>query len=264
MTDESAAVRRRIRLGEWTGPTAGLAPGFAQANLVVVSDALADDFETFCRRNPHALPLLERTPSGSPIPTALAPTADLRTDLPRYRLYRDGRLLEEPTDIVTLWRRDSVAFLIGCSFSFDALLREHGIRVRHLDVGCNVPMYETNRPARPAGPFAGPLVVSMRPLRAADVDRVVELTSELPDAHGGPIHVGPPVELGITDLAFPDYGDPVPIDSGEVPAFWACGVTALASAVHGRISRMITHAPGHMFVTDRRVDPTVSRTEERK
>jgi uncharacterized protein YcsI (UPF0317 family) len=269
-------ARALIRAGQWTGPTAGLAPGHVQANLVVLPEGQASDFQRFCLANPRALPLLEVTEPGSPIPTRVGPEADLRLDLPRYRVYRDGKLDEEVTDIMTLWHADFVAFLIGCSFTFDAVLRAHGIPVRHVELGCNVPMYVTNQATTPAGAFSGPLVVSMRPIRRDDIERVVELTrsirirpGEPPKtgsplvlrelepgglaehaAHGEPIHVGSPKELGIEDLEFPEYGDPVPVRDDEVPVFWACGVTAQAAAEHGRVPLMITHAPGHMFITD--------------
>ncbi|MFC2078009.1 putative hydro-lyase [Candidatus Bipolaricaulota bacterium] len=246
-------ARALIRSGEWTRPTASLAPGFVQANLVILPEPLADDFEAFCRLNQEALPILERTKPGSPVPEKAAPTADLRTDLPRYRLYRDGALIEEATDIVTLWHNDSVAFLIGCSFTFDSFLQENGISVRHLELGSNVPMYKTNRTTKPVGPFAGPLVVSMRPIRRIDVDRVAEITRGLPFAHGAPIQIGSPGELGIPDIDMPDYGAALPIEPGKIPVFWPCGVTAQAAAVHSKIPRMITHAPGHMFITDCRL-----------
>jgi len=239
-----------IRAGEWTGPTAGLAPGYVQANLVVLPGRLADEFERFCRANPRALPLVEVTKPGSPIPTQTAPEADLRLDLPRYRVYRDGRLEEEVTDIMTLWHADFVAFLIGCSFTFDAILRAHGISVRHVELDCNVPMYVTNRPTVPAGVFSGPLVVSMRPIRSQELARVADLTRSLALVHGEPVHVGSPKKLGIEDLERPEYGDPVPVRDDEVPVFWACGVTAQAAAQHSRVSLMIAHAPGHMFLTD--------------
>jgi len=261
-----------IRAGEWTGPTAGLAPGHVQANLVVLPGDFAPDFERFCRANPRALPLLDVTEPGSPTPARTAPGSDVRLDLPRYRIYRDGRVNEEPTDIMTLWHADFVAFLIGCSFTFDALLRANGVAVRHLELGRNVPMYVTNRETVPAGAFSGPLVVSMRPIRRGDVDRVVELTRDLRirldeqpktsssrvleppwlkhAAHGEPVHIGSPKGLGISDLQSPDYGDAVPVRDGEVPVFWACGVTAQAAAERSRVPRMITHAPGHMFITD--------------
>ncbi len=243
-------TRALIRAGEWTGPTAGLAPGYVQANLVVLPGELAGDFERFCRANPRALPLLEVTEPGSATPVKIAPESDVRLDLPRYRVYRVGRMDEEPTDIMTLWHADFVAFLIGCSFTFDALLRANGVAVRHLELGCNVPMYVTNRETEPAGRFSGPLVVSMRPIRRGDVDRVVALTRDLPLCHGEPTYVGSPQALGIEDLERPDYGDAVPVRDDEVPAFWACGVTAQAAAERRRVPLMITHAPGHMFITD--------------
>jgi len=268
----SQEVRAMIRSGEWTGPTACLAPGYVQANLVVLPGRLADEFEGFCRANAQALPILERTEPGSATPAKLAPESDVRLDLPRYRVYREGRLDEEPTDVMTLWHADFVAFLIGCSFTFDDLLRANGIRVRHVELGRNVPMYVTNREMEPVGPFAGPLVVSMRPIRRNDIDCVVGLTRHIrvslgepptagspcglePEAlkyaaHGEPLHVGSPHALGVADLERPDYGDPVPIEEGEVPVFWACGVTAQAVAERSRVPLMITHAPGHMFITD--------------
>ena len=251
----------RIRSGEWTGPTAGLAPGFVQANLVVLPHNLADDFDTFCERNPQALPLLDRTQPGSPVPERVAPTADVRTDLPRYHLYRAGQLVEEVTDIVTLWHADSVAFLIGCSFTFDTVLRDARIPIRHLESAGNVPMYRTNRGTNPAGPFNGPLVVSMRPIPEEDLERVIELTGGLPLAHGAPIQIGNPEALGIDDLGAPDFGCATELRPGEVPVFWACGVTALAAAVDAGVSRMITHAPGHMLITDLPVEKIVTSSQ---
>jgi len=251
-------ARARIRNGEWTGPTAGLAPGFVQANLVVLPRDLADGFQAFCDRNPQALPLLDRTQPGSPVPDRVAPTADVRTDLPRYRLYRAGELVEEMTDIVTLWHADSVAFLIGCSFTFDTVLQVAGIPLRHLEAGHNVPMYRTGRMTDPAGVFSGPLVASMRPIPEEDVKRVVELTRGLPHAHGAPIQIGNPEALGINDLGAPDFGRAIELLPGEVPVFWACGVTAQAAAIDARIPRMITHAPGHMLITDLCVEETAT------
>jgi uncharacterized protein YcsI (UPF0317 family) len=252
----AAGARARIRVGGWTGPTAGLAPGYVQANLVVLPGNDAESFERYCRANPRALPLLDVTEPGSASPGRTAPDADIRLDLPRYRVYRNGRLDEEATDIMTLWHADFVAFLIGCSFTFDAMLQSNGIAMRHVDLGCNVPMYVTDRETAPVPPFSGPLVVSMRPIRREDIDRVSEATRSLAQFHGEPIHVGSPELLGISDLQKPDYGDPVPIHQDEVPVFWACGVTAQAAAEHARIRLMITHAPGHMFITDLRVDGT--------
>lgn len=245
-------VRERIRSGTWRRPTAGLAPGYAQANLVVVPRSHAYHFLLFCQRNPKPCPVLDVTDPGDPVPRFAAPAADLRTDVPRYRVYRDGELAEEVDDLRSLWREDLVAFLLGCSFTFEAALLRAGVPVRHLECGCNVPMYVTNRPCRPSGPFHGPLVVSMRPVPAHLVPRVFQVCSRYPLAHGAPVHVGDPQHLGIRDLERPDYGDPVPVRPGEVPVFWACGVTPQAVAQKARIPFMVTHSPGHMFVTDLR------------
>lgn len=245
----AADARRAIREGAWRGPTPGLAPAHAQANLVVLPREHAFDFLLYCQRNPKPCPLLEVLDPGAVEP-ACAPGADLRTDLPRYRVWRDGRLAAEPTDIRDLWRDDLVSFLIGCSFSFEAPLLAAGLEVRHLSEGCNVPMYRTTRPTRPAGPFRGPLVVSMRPFSPADAVRAVEVTARLPQVHGAPVHIGEPAALGIADLSRPDYGDPVTLRPGELPVFWACGVTPQAALLEARLPFAITHAPGHMFVTD--------------
>jgi len=242
-----------IRAGAWRGPTAGLAPGFVQANLVVLPAGSAGDFRIFCERNPRPCPLLDVTTAGCSVPDpGLAANADLRTDLPRYRIYRDGRLAEEVEDLLDAWQPDWVAFLLGCSFTFEGALLAAGIPVRHLECGSNVPMYRTTVACRPAGALAGPLVVSMRPIPRGLVAQAVAITARFPHAHGAPVHAGDPAGIGIEALDRPDYGDPVPIEPDEVPVFWACGVTAQAVAEAARIPLMITHAPGHMLVTDRR------------
>ena len=245
-------VRERIRRGEWVRPTAGCAAGYVQANLVVLPRELAYDFLLFTHRNPRPCPLLEVTDPGSPEPVRVAPGADLRTDLPKYRVYRHGVLAEEVTDLLPLWRDDLVAFLLGCSFTFEAALLKVDVPVRHLEEGCNVPMYITNRPCAPAGLFEGPLVVSMRPIPPEKVARAAAVTARFPAVHGAPVHVGMPEALGIWDLGRPDFGDPVTIRPGEVPVFWACGVTPQAVAMAVKPPLMIAHAPGHMFVTDLR------------
>ena len=250
MPGSPAEARAAIRAGEWSGPTAGLAAGFTQANLVVLPEADAFAFLRFCLRNPKPCPVLEVTDPGSPEPAELAPGADLRTDLPRYRVWRDGELVDEPADVSRHWRNDLVAFLIGCSFTFERALLADGLPVRHVEQGVNVPMYRTSRACRPAGPFGGPLVVSMRPMTPAQAIRATQITSRFPTVHGAPVHVGDPAALGIDDLGAPDYGDPVEVRPGEVPVFWACGVTPQAVAVSSRPALMLTHAPGHMFVTD--------------
>lgn len=243
-----AEARRRFRAGLVT-PTAGWAPGFTQANLVAVPGDHAYDVLLFAQRNPKPCPVLDVSDAGSPR-TALAPDADLRGDLPYYRIWRDGALVEETADITGHWRDDLVTFLIGCSFTFEAALIAAGIEVRHVTAGTNVPMYRTDHECRPAGRLHGPLVVSMRPI---PVDRVAEaatISGRYPSVHGAPVHAGAPEELGIADLATPDFGDPVELRPGEVPVFWACGVTLQAAIMASRPSFAITHAPGHMFITD--------------
>lgn len=245
-----AIVRAASRAGQIRNHTAGLASGYAQANLVILSRELAYDFLLFCHRNPKPCPLLDVTDVGSPEPGFVAPGADLRTDLPRYRVYRHGTLVDERDDIIDLWRDDFVAFLLGCSFTFEAAMVEAGIPVRHLSCGRNVAMYRTNQPCVPAGRFSGPLVVSMRGVPPEQVARAVQVTSRFPSVHGAPVHIGDPAGLGIADLGKPDWGDPPILEPGDVPVFWACGVTPQAVAMAAKPDLMITHAPGHMFVTD--------------
>lgn len=243
-------VRGLIRQGKWRQPTAGLCQGRVQANLVILPRNLAYDFLLFTQRNPKPCPLLEVTEPGSTEPVHTAPDADLRLDLPKYRIYRHGTLEAEVTDLMGIWQDDLVSFLLGCSFTFEAAMLQAGIPVRHLEEGKNVPMYITNRPCRPAGIFRGPLVVSMRPVPSSLVSQAVQVTARFPAVHGGPIQLGDPVSLGIEDLSRPDFGDPVTIRPGEVPVFWACGVTPQAVAMTAKPNLMITHAPGHMFLTD--------------
>src|SRR5690349_20255202 len=243
-------VRAAIRSGEWTGPTAGLAPCFVQANLVVLPEADAFAFLRFCLRNPKPCPVLEVCEPGSPEPVGYAAGADLRTDLPGYRVWRDGELAEERGDVRELWRDDLVAFLIGCSFTFERALLADGLPVRHIEQGVNVPMYRTSRACAPAGRFSGPLVVSMRPMAPPQALQAAEITARYPEVHGAPVHAGDPAELGIDDLGEPDYGDPVEVRDGEIPVFWACGVTPQAVVMQAKPDFAITHRPGHMFLTD--------------
>jgi uncharacterized protein YcsI (UPF0317 family) len=247
-----AEVRRAVRARQWTGPTCGLALGYVQANLVVVPRDLAFDFLLFCQRNPKPCPVLDVTEPGYAEPRLVAPGSDLRTDLPRYRLYRHGELAEEPHDLQALWRDDLVGFLLGCSFTFEHALLQAGLPVRQLEMGCNVPMYRTNRACVPAGVFGGPMTVSMRPMTPAQAVRAVQVCSRFPRAHGAPIHFDDPAAIGIRDLERPDFGDPVEIRPGEIPVFWACGVTPQTVAMAARPPFLITHKPGHMFVTDLR------------
>ena len=232
-----------------SGPTAGLATGFAQANLIAVPADWAYDVLLFTQRNPKPCPVLDVTDAGSPR-TVLAPGADLRTDLPRYRVWHDGALVEEPTDATPFWRDDLVAFLIGCSFTFEGDLAKAGVPLRHVEQGRNVPMFVTNRQCRPAGRVHGPLVVSLRWIPEDLVDTAARVSGLMPAVHGAPVHVGDPAALGVADPAAPDFGDPVDAEPGDVPVFWACGVTPQAALMASRPPFAITHAPGHMFVTD--------------
>jgi uncharacterized protein YcsI (UPF0317 family) len=253
-THENAgqAERRRIRTGSFTGPTAGLAPGNVQANLVVLPRDLAHDFLRFAQANPRPCPVLAVSDEGSPRLPGLGEDLDIRTDLPRYRLWRNGEPVEEPTDLLNVWRDDLVGFALGCSFSFEEALRADGIEVRHITLGCNVPMYRTNIPCVPAGVFSGPMVVSMRPMKPADAIRAVQITSRFPSVHGAPVHLGLPEAIGIADLGNPDYGDAVPVGVDELPVFWACGVTPQAVIANIKPEFCITHAPGSMLITDLR------------
>jgi len=242
--------RSAVRAGNWTASTAGVCMGHAQANLAILPAKQAMDFLVFANRNPKPCPIIEVFEPGRPEPVYSAPGADIRTDLPKYRVYRRGHLEEERSDIVDLWQDDFVSFLIGCSFSFEKALLDAGVPVRHIELGRNVPMYITNIQCRPAGIFHGPMVVSMRPIPGGAVARAVEVTAAMHAVHGAPIHVGSPEAIGITDINRPDFGDSVPIRNGEIPVFWACGVTPQAAALAAKPEIMITHAPGHMFITD--------------
>jgi uncharacterized protein YcsI (UPF0317 family) len=242
--------RWRIRSGDFSGPTAGLAAGNVQANLVILPKALAHDFLRFAQANPKPCPVLAVSEPGDPGLPGLGEDLDIRTDLPKYRVWRHGELCEEPLDIRHVWHDDLVSFALGCSFSFEQALVEEGIELRHMTCGSNVPMYRTNIRCMPAGRFAGPLVVSMRALAPADAIRAIQITSRFPSVHGAPVHIGLPEAIGIEDLATPDYGDSVPMRKGELPVFWACGVTPQAVIAEARPEFCITHAPGSMLITD--------------
>jgi uncharacterized protein YcsI (UPF0317 family) len=245
-----ADMRAACRAGALTGPTPGLALGYVQANLVILPKDWAFDFLLFCTRNPKPCPLLDVTEPGDPEARLVAPGSDLRTDLPAYRVWENGKLIDEPPSVGHLWRDDLVSFLIGCSFTFETALLAADIPVRHVEQKRNVPMYRTNIPCHSAGRFGGPLVVSMRPLLAAQAVKATLICSRFPRAHGAPIHFGDPGAIGIRDLGDPDYGDPVEIGAGEVPVFWACGVTPQAALARAKPPFAITHQPGHMFLTD--------------
>lgn len=249
-TSAAQAARQRYRQGA-VEPTSGVARGFTQANMIVLPRDWAFDFLLYAQRNPKACPVLDVSDPGSHA-TVLAKGADLRRDVPLYRIWRDGELTEEVTDASAAWAEhpDLVSFLIGCSFTFETPMMEAGIDIRHITDKSNVPMYLTNRACRPAGRLHGNLVVSMRPIAASRVADAATISGRFPAVHGAPVHVGAPEELGITDLGKPEFGDAVRIEPGEVPVFWACGVTPQAAVMASKVPFAITHAPGHMFITD--------------
>ena len=248
----AADVRAAIRDGAISGPTERLAPDFVQANLVVVPRAYADDLADLCARNPVPCPLVEPPLAPGAYAPRCAPAADLRTDLGRYRVWRDGALAEQPRDVRAIWDDDLVAFLVGCSFTFDHALAAAGLTARHYLQHRNVPMYRTAVPLAAAGRLTGTMVVSMRPYKAHEIERVRDVTRAYRVAHGEPYAWGDPARLGIADIGAPEYGDPPLLEPGDVPVFWGCGVTPQSVIVASRIPFAITHEPGHMFVTDRR------------
>ena len=243
-------VRRAARSGALDAPTSGLAYGYVQGNLAILPHDHAEDFLRFCQANPKPCPLLGVSEAGDPAIPALAADLDIRTDIPRYRVWRDGAIVDEPRDIKSVWRDDLVSFVLGCSFSFEEALLAAGVPVRHIENGTNVPMYRTNVQTARAGRFHGPLVVSMRPMKPADAIRAVQITTRLPSVHGAPVHLGFPEAIGIKDIAKPDYGEAVPVERDELAVFWACGVTPQAAIAAAKVPFAITHAPGYMLVTD--------------
>ncbi|MGE5157875.1 MAG: putative hydro-lyase [Gemmatimonas sp.] len=253
--EEEMLPSRQARLACRAGmasTTAGVAPGFVQGNLAILPEKFASAFHRFCQLNPKPCPIIGMSDVGDPRIPALGADLDIRTDLPRYRVWRDGEVVEEPTDINAHWRDDLVAFVLGCSFSFEEPLLAEGLPIKHIQLKTRVPMYRTNIACQSAGPFAGPVVVSMRPFKPADAIRAVQITTRFPAVHGAPVHLGHPHLIGIKDIAKPDYGDPVPVEPDEIPVFWACGVTPQAVVAAAKVPFAITHAPGLMLVTDLR------------
>lgn len=243
-------VRAAIRAGEYTRHTAGLGRGLLQCNLVILPAGDADAFQGFCKANAQACPLVGVSEPGVPRIPTLGKTIDLRTDVPRYNIYRDGVQDGQAFDLLDVWQDDWVAFALGCSFTFERALIEAGIAMRHVEQDRTVPMYVTNRPTVPSGPFGGTLVVSMRPIKQDDVDTVIEISGRYPLAHGAPVQVGDPSQLGIADLDAPNWGDRIDVLKGEVPVFWACGVTPQVAIRTARPAICVTHAPGSMLITD--------------
>ncbi len=243
-------IRALIRKGKWDRPTAGLAMGYAQANLVILPQKYAFDFLLFCQRNPKPCPLLEVLEPGEFRTKFLSSEADIRTDIPMYNIYSKGKLQRAAKEIKNLWKADWVTFLLGCSFSFEEAMLRSKVPVRHIEENKNVPMFITNIPCKSAGVFNGPMVVTMRPIPLEKVARSVQITSRYVSVHGAPIHIGDPAAIGIKNLRKPEFGDPVTVKSGEIPVFWACGVTPQAVVMKAKPDLCITHVPGHMFISD--------------
>jgi uncharacterized protein YcsI (UPF0317 family) len=244
------AVREAARHGLLTGPTSGLASGYVQVNLVILPEAEAAGFLRFCQANPKPCPLLAISEPGDRTCAAMASDLDIARDVPAYRVYRNGVANEPVTDVASEWRDDLVTFALGCSFTFEHALIQSGLRIRHIDQGRNVPMYQTSIPLTPAGGFTGNMVVSMRPFPAADAIRAIQITTRYPQVHGAPVHLGNPGLIGISGLHSPDYGDSVSVADDEIPVFWACGVTPQQVLIDSGVSFAITHSPGAMLVTD--------------
>lgn len=243
-------IRRLIRAGEIDEPTCGMADGYAQGNLVILPKEYAYDFLLYAQRNPKPCPILEVSDAGSRNFVQMGADSDIARDFPRYRIYEYGKMTGEYTDVSSFWRADFVSFLIGCSFSFEADLLENNVPVRQIEEGRNVPMYDTSIPCQPAGVFHGNMVVSMRPIPSGLIPKAVQITAAMARVHGAPVHIGNPAEIGIKDINAPDYGEAVTIRPGEIPVFWACGVTPQNAVIQSKLPFVITHAPGHMFITD--------------
>lgn len=247
-----AQLRQRIRRGEHSGNTSGLAQGFVQCNIVILPAAAAADFLRFCQANPKPCPLIASSETPGEVTVPPLGDIDIRTDLPSYRIFRDGKLAEERHDIVELWRDDLVTFALGCSFSFEEALLADGLEVRNITERVNVPMYRTSIDCRRAGPFGGKMVVSMRPFLAVHAIRAIQICTRFPSVHGAPVHLGDPALIGIDNIDQPDFGETVSIAAGEMPVFWACGVTPQVALEQAALPFAITHSPGCMLVTDLR------------
>ncbi|WP_293450864.1 putative hydro-lyase [Planktotalea sp.] len=243
-------VRAAIRSGSYTGHTSGLAAGKLQCNLAIIPKRYALDFLRFCQRNPKPCPVVGISDTGNPFLPTLGHDIDIRSDVSSYRVFKDGALTEEVADITALWSDDLVTVALGCSFTFENALLSNGIPVRHIETGRNVPMFRTNIDLMPSGPFVGKMVVTMRPIPAQQVEQAREISARYPQAHGAPIAVGDPANLGISDLSKPDWGDSVEVKDGEVPVYWACGVTPQNVLLDAKLPLCITHSPGYMLIAD--------------
>lgn len=246
-----AQVRDQIRSGHWGKNTSGLASGYVQGNIVILPKAWADDFLKFATLNPKACPIvgMSENPGDFLLPN-VGENVDIRSDVSSYKIFRDGEFKQEVSDITDFWQDDLVTFVLGCSFSFEEPLIADGLEVRNITENVNVPMYRTNIECQSAGPFSGTTVVSMRPMVPKDAIRAIQICSRFPSVHGAPLHFGNPEMIGINNINQPDFGDAVTIKEGEVPVFWACGVTPQVALEQAKPPFCITHSPGCMLVTD--------------
>jgi len=244
------SIRQAIRAGSYRSHTAGLAPGVLQSNMAILPEEYALDFMRYCQRNPKPCPLSGVSDTGNPMMFTLGRDIDIRTDVPAYNIYRDGKLDGSVTDITAIWRDDLVAFALGCSFTFEHALIKAGVSLWHIDNDTTVPMFRSDIDTVPAGPFHGKMVVSMRAIPADKVGLVTEISRRFPLAHGAPVHAGDPAQIGIADVSRPEWGDPAPVSNGHVPVFWACGVTPQVAIEQAGLPLCITHKPGHMLITD--------------
>lgn len=243
-------ARHIIRAGDYAGHTAGVASAYVQGNLCILPKDMALEFAAFCQRNPKPCPVIGMGAPGDPSLPGLG-DIDIRTDVPCYRVFKNGKLVDEPTDIRKYWSDDLVTFVLGCSFSFELPLIEGGIPLQHFERNSVVSMYRTNIQCTPAGRFKGPMVVSMRPMTPANAIRAVQITTRFPSVHGAPVHLGLPEAIGIADIAKPDWGDPSHFEPDQIPVFWACGVTPQAVIEAASPALCITHKPGSMLITDK-------------
>ncbi|MBJ7536111.1 putative hydro-lyase [Marinomonas transparens] len=250
LLQQTRELRQAIRSNDHTGPTSGLVTGAMQGNVVILPADWANEFLLFCQKNPVSCPLIGVSEIGDYRLPELATDIDIRHDLPEYYVHRNGEMVESRSDIANLWQDDMVVFVLGCSFSFEHALSQAGLAPRNIEENVNVSMYETNIATTPAGRFFGNTVVTMRPYKPKDAIRAIQITTRFPKAHGAPLHFGTPQEIGIHDLSQPDFGEPVTVKDGEIPVFWACGVTPQVAIRNAKPPICITHAPGKMLITD--------------
>jgi uncharacterized protein YcsI (UPF0317 family) len=251
-------IREQIRSGEFTSNTSGVMPNLVQGNVVILPKEQADKFVEFCLLNPTPCPILGVSEPGEYGIPALGDSLDIRHDIPQYHIFENGDLVETPTSIEEFWKDDSVAIILGCSFSFEDALQRKGYKIRNIEMNTNVSMYETTISTNETDDFKGNMVVTMRPFKQHEIDDVVEITRAFEKAHGAPVHIGDPNIIGIKDLNSPEYGSPVTLEEDDIPVFWGCGVTTQSILKKAKLPQVITHAPGKMLITDHTYETLVA------